>query len=69
MTVAGVTAAAWVQSLAQELLHATIQKKKKNQKTTNNKCLRGCGKKGILLQSWWECKFGVATMENSMEVP
>ena len=25
-------------------------------KFTNNKCLRGCGKKGILLHYWWECK-------------
>ena len=26
------------------------------QKSTNCKCWSGCGKKGTLLHSWWECK-------------
>ena len=25
-------------------------------KSTNNKCLRGCGEKSMLLHCWWECK-------------
>ena len=27
-----------------------------HQKSTNNKCWRGCGVKGMLLLCWWECK-------------
>ena len=26
------------------------------EKSTDNKCWKGCGKKGTLLRCWWECK-------------
>ena len=27
-------------------------------KTDNNKCCRGCGKIGMFIHCWWECKMG-----------
>ena len=36
--------------------HLTPVRKGIIRKTTNNKCWRRCGEKGILLHCWWECK-------------
>ena len=36
--------------------HLTLVRKPLIKKSTNNKCWGGCGEKGILLHSWWECK-------------
>ena len=35
---------------------AKRQKTKTKNRSTNKKCWRGCGVKGILLHCWWECK-------------
>ena len=36
--------------------HLTLVRMAIIKKSRNNKCWRGCGGKGTLLQCWWECK-------------
>ena len=50
--------------------HFTMIRMSITNKSTNNKCWRGCGEKGTLVNCWWECRqTSVATGENSMEFP
>ena len=36
--------------------HLTLLRMAMFEKSTNNKCCKGCGEEGSLLYYWWECK-------------
>ena len=36
--------------------HITLVRMALIKTSTNDKCWRGCGEKGMLLHCWWECK-------------
>ena len=36
--------------------HITMIRMALNKKSTNSKCWKECGEKGILLHCWWDCK-------------
>ena len=36
--------------------HLTLLRMAMFEKSTNNKCWKGCGEEGSLLYYWWECK-------------
>jgi len=51
------------------MYHLTQVRKAAIQKSTSNKCCKGCGEKGTLLTLLVGMRTSTATMENSVEIP